>query len=173
MAVKKRFTRRAIKLWTDLHALPETNPLRKLTARMRKFRRFHRSPFFQLATALNEIPMENLETINPFTLPPWMERMQTIAEWNDDSTSTRVDQDAMVRIAVSSSARNELVGVGGVIEGPGTVPETFSFTHGMRTDQNPFSGELVAAARGADTSKPPSTIWTRPFGCLVISRTTS
>ncbi|EEY24044.1 hypothetical protein VDGD_21329 [Verticillium dahliae] len=40
----------------------------------------------------------------------------------------------MVRIAVSSSARNELVGVGGVIEGPGMVPETFSFTHGMRTD---------------------------------------
>ncbi|PNH36329.1 hypothetical protein BJF96_g603 [Verticillium dahliae] len=146
VSAPERFTRRAIKLWTDLHALPETNPLRKLTARMRKFRRFHRSPFFQLATALNEIPMENLETINPFTLPPWMERMQTIAEWNDDSTSTRVDQDAMVRIAVSSSARNELVGVGGVIEGPGTVPETFSFTHGMRTDQNPFSGELVAAA---------------------------
>ncbi|KAM9874027.1 zinc knuckle [Verticillium dahliae] len=71
----ERFTRRAIKLWTDLHALPETNPLRKLIARMRKFRRFHRSPFFQLATALNEIPMENLETINPFTLPPWMGRM--------------------------------------------------------------------------------------------------
>ncbi|CRK27147.1 hypothetical protein BN1723_013944, partial [Verticillium longisporum] len=143
----ERFTRRAIKLWTDLHALPETNPLRKLTSRIRKFRRFHRSPFFQLATALNEIPMEDLETINPFTLPPWMERVQTVTEWNDDdATLTRVDEDVTVRIAVSSSARNEVVGVGGIIKGPGTRLETFSFTHGMRTEQNPFSGELVAAA---------------------------
>nr|AEB91360.1 unknown [Verticillium dahliae VdLs.17] len=143
----ERFTRRAIKLWTDLHALPETNPLRKLTSRIKKFRRFHRSPFFQLATSLNEIPMEDLETINPFTLPPWMERVQTVTEWNDeDATLTRVDEEATVRIAVSSSARNEVVGVGGTVKGPGTRLETFSFTHGMRTDQNPFSGELVAAA---------------------------
>ncbi|KAM9873258.1 reverse transcriptase, partial [Verticillium dahliae] len=91
--------------------------------------------------------MEDLETINPFTLPPWMERVQTVTEWNDeDATLTRVDEEATVRIAVSSSARNEVVGVGGTVKGPGTRLETFSFTHGMRTDQNPFSGELVAAA---------------------------
>jgi hypothetical protein len=40
------FWRRAVKLWTDLHTLPETNPLRRNTARIKKFRRFHRSPLY-------------------------------------------------------------------------------------------------------------------------------
>ena len=34
---QNRFWRRAIKLWTDMHTLPETNPLRNATSRMRKF----------------------------------------------------------------------------------------------------------------------------------------
>ena len=34
-----RFWRRAIKLWTDIHTLPDTNPLRRNIARMRKFHR--------------------------------------------------------------------------------------------------------------------------------------
>ena len=44
-----RFWRRAIKLWTDIHTLPATNPLRSSTARIGKFRRYHRSPFYQVA----------------------------------------------------------------------------------------------------------------------------
>ncbi|KAF3346524.1 hypothetical protein VdG2_05329 [Verticillium dahliae VDG2] len=145
-SAQELFLRKGIKLWTDLHTLPETNPFRKLIKRMRKFRRFHRSPFYELATALNNTLMEDLETINPFTLPPWTERVETVTEWDNDAPSTRADEDATVRIAVSSSARNELVGVGGVIEMPGLILKAFSFTHGMRTEQNPFSGELVAAA---------------------------
>jgi Reverse transcriptase (RNA-dependent DNA polymerase) len=39
-----RFWRRVIKLWTDIHTLPDTNQLRRNTSRMRKFRRQHRSP---------------------------------------------------------------------------------------------------------------------------------
>ncbi|GCB25873.1 RNA-directed DNA polymerase from mobile element jockey [Aspergillus awamori] len=38
-----RFWRRAVKMWTDLHTLPDTNPLRRNTARIRKFRRFHKA----------------------------------------------------------------------------------------------------------------------------------
>ncbi|KAL3262693.1 hypothetical protein ABHI18_002519, partial [Aspergillus niger] len=66
-----RFWRRAVKMWTDLHTLPDTNPLRRNTARIRKFRRFHRSPLYQVAAAPKNIEMETLETINPFTLAPW------------------------------------------------------------------------------------------------------
>ncbi|KAM9873826.1 reverse transcriptase [Verticillium dahliae] len=107
----ERFTRRAIKLWTDLHALPETNPLRKLTSRIKKFRRFHRSPFFQPATSLNEISMEDLETVNPFTLPPWMERVQIVTEWNDeDATLARVDEEARcASLTAQNSFSGELV----------------------------------------------------------------
>lgn len=38
-SAQDRFWRRAVKPWTDIHTLPETNPLRRNTSRMRKFRR--------------------------------------------------------------------------------------------------------------------------------------
>uniref|UniRef100_A0A8H7K5N7 RNase H type-1 domain-containing protein n=1 Tax=Bionectria ochroleuca TaxID=29856 RepID=A0A8H7K5N7_BIOOC len=147
----ERFWRRAIKMWTDLHTLPTTNPLRSATSRIRKFRRYNRSPFYEVAVALNEFPMEELETINPFTLAPWVARVQTIVDDGDNSEIKQADLGWAVRTAVSSSARNGVVGVGGVIEIPASVRggpklERFSFTLGMRTEQNPFSGELAAMA---------------------------
>ena len=151
-SVQERFWRRAIKMWTNLHTLPPTNPLRNAASRVKKFRRYGRSPFYQVATVLNEIPMEELETINPFTLAPWAERLQAIMDDGDAAAAAaRADLGWAVRVAVSSSARNGLVGVGGAVDLPASVRggpkvEPFSFTLGMRTDQNPFSGELAAMA---------------------------
>jgi hypothetical protein len=119
---QERFLRKIIKLWTDLHTLPETNPPRKLTKRMRKFRRFHRSPFYELASSLAEVPTEELETINPFTLAPWTDRIETAGDGVSERWS-EASHDGSVRIAVSSSARNGLVGVGGVVETPTTGQE--------------------------------------------------
>ena len=85
-----RFWRRAVKLWTGIHTLPETNPLCRNTARMQKFRKQHCSPFYQVADALKDIAMEELETINPFTLAPWEKRVQTIT---DRTTAERIDVD--------------------------------------------------------------------------------
>jgi hypothetical protein len=109
---QNRFWRRAVKMWTDIHTLPETNPLRRNTDRIKKFRRFHRSPLYQVADALKNIEMETLETINPFTLAPWEERLQT--ELGETSES-QTEAGGSMQIAVSSSARNEVVGFGGVI----------------------------------------------------------
>ncbi|KAJ6436634.1 reverse transcriptase [Purpureocillium lavendulum] len=150
-SVQERFWRRATKMWTNLHTLPPTNPLRSATRRIRKFRRYNRSPFYQVATAVNEIPMEDLETINPFTLAPWVERVQAIMADEEESVVSRTDQGWAVRLAVSGSARNELVGIGGAVDLPASVRggpkvEPFSFTLSMRTEQNPFSGELAAMA---------------------------
>uniref|UniRef100_A0A4E9ELS0 Uncharacterized protein n=1 Tax=Gibberella zeae TaxID=5518 RepID=A0A4E9ELS0_GIBZA len=69
----ERFWRRAIKMWTDLHTLPTTNPLQSSASHIPKFRRYNRSLFYRVAVALTEISMEGLETINPFTLAPWAE----------------------------------------------------------------------------------------------------
>jgi len=146
--VEDRHWRRAIKLWTDIHALPDTNPLRRNTSRMRKFRKQHRSPLFQVAETLKDIAMEDMETINPFTLAPWEMRVQT----DTDGTATREpDSTRAAYIAVSSSARNGVVGLGGAIEtrkrvGDGPTVETFSSTLGPRTEQNPYVGELAAMA---------------------------
>ncbi|KAJ3453787.1 hypothetical protein MRS44_018419 [Fusarium solani] len=147
-SAQQRFWRRATKMWTDIRALPSTNPLRRMTSRIRAFRRAHRSPLYQVATTLGDIPMEQLETIQPFALAPWEERVEAIT---DDAAPGESEAGWAIRIAVSSSARNDVVGVGGAVQIPlsvrgGPKLETFSFTLGMRTEQNPYSGELAAMA---------------------------
>ncbi|KAJ5449493.1 uncharacterized protein N7458_005942 [Penicillium daleae] len=138
-AAQHRFWRRAVKMWTDIHTLPETNPLRRSTAGIKKFRRYHRSPLYQVADALKSIKMETLETET---------RMQTDVEAMPDSQTV---PGGSMQAAVSSSARNGLVGFGVAIE---KQPpryrklklKTFSVTLGARSEQNPFSAELAAIA---------------------------
>jgi hypothetical protein len=147
-AAQHRFWRRAVKMWTDIHTLPETHPLRKSTACMKKFRRYHRSPLYQVTDALKNIEMETLETINPFTLAPWETRVQSDVEAMPDPHTA---SGGSIQIAVSSSARNGLVGFGVAIK---KQPpryrklklKTFSVTLGARSEQNPFSAELAAMA---------------------------
>ncbi|KAJ6118433.1 hypothetical protein N7471_013900 [Penicillium samsonianum] len=147
-AAQQRFWRRAVKMWTDIHTLPETNPLRRNTDRIRKFRRYHRSPLYQVADAMKNIEMESLETINPFTLAPWEARMQT----DDEAILETSDvPGGSMQVAFSSSARNELVGFGVTIEKQPpryrkVKLRAFSITLGARIEQNPFSAELAAMA---------------------------
>jgi hypothetical protein len=68
---------------------------------------------YQVADALKHIDMETLETINPFTVAPWEERIQPNKDQPQDF-QTRAG--LYTQIAVSSSARNELVGFGVAIE---------------------------------------------------------
>ena len=116
---------------------------------MRKFRRQHRSPLYEVADVLKDFAMEELETINPFTLAPWEKRIQTIT---DETAAEKVDTTWAVRAAVSSSARNGLVGIGGAIQlttSARSKPRlrTFYSTLGTRSQQNPYSGELAAMAQ--------------------------
>jgi ribonuclease HI len=61
-----------------------------------------------------------------------------------------------IQIAVSSSARNEVVGIGGVIQKQPPKYrkprlKAFSITLGVRSEQNPDSGELAAIAHALKT----------------------
>jgi hypothetical protein len=152
-SAQSRFWRRAVKMWTDIHTLPETNPLRRNTDRIRKFRRFHRSPLYQVADVLKNIKIEILETINPFTLAPWEERLQADIGQTPES---QAEAGGSMQIAVSSSARNEVVGFGGVIQKqPPKYKKprlkAFSVTLGARSEQNLYSGELAAMAHALKT----------------------
>ncbi|RYN85679.1 hypothetical protein AA0119_g13223, partial [Alternaria tenuissima] len=141
-SAQERFWKRAVKLWTDIHALPETNPLRRNTSRMRKFRRQYRSPLFQVAEALKDIDMERMETIRPGVLAPWEKRVQTVVE----NAAQGLEANWAVRIAVSSSARNGVVGMGGAISIQNIEKRSFSVTLGKREEQNPYAAELAAMA---------------------------
>ncbi|KAJ5148268.1 hypothetical protein N7526_001620 [Penicillium atrosanguineum] len=110
-------------------------------------------PSAKVADALKSIEMETLETINPFILAPWEERVQGDGQ---DLPETQTETGGVMRIAVSSSARNEMVGFGVATE---KQPpryrkprlKTFSVTLGTRTEQNPYSGELAAMAHAPNT----------------------
>jgi ribonuclease HI len=146
--VQDRLWKRVIKLWTDIHTLPATNPLRRNTSRIRKSRPTHRSPLYQVAEALKDIEMEEMEAINPFTLAPWEKRVQTTI---DTEIIRQPDTNRAAYVAVSSSARHGMVGFGAAIKtrkhvGDAPTIETLSSTLGPRTEQNPYVGELAAMA---------------------------
>jgi hypothetical protein len=77
-STRERLWKRAIKLWIDIHTLPKTNPLHRITARVRKFYKSYRSPFHQVACRPKAIPLEELESFQPFTLAPWDRRVVAI-----------------------------------------------------------------------------------------------
>jgi hypothetical protein len=97
---------------------------------------------------LKNIEMETLETINPFVLAPWDTRIQSDVEAMPHSHTV---PGGSLQVAVSSSARNGLVGFGVAIK---KQPpryrklklKTLSVTLGARSEQNPFSAELAAMA---------------------------
>lgn len=67
----------------------------------------------------------------------------------DETAAREAEAGWAIRVAVSSSARNDIVGVGGAIQIPlsmrgGPKLQTFLVTLGIRTEQNPYSGELAA-----------------------------
>ena len=93
---------------------------------------------------LKDCAMEELETIHPFTLAPWEKRVHTIT---DEAVADKVE--VAVRVAVSCSVRNGLVGIGGATQLAMSVRSkpkrrTFYATIGTRSQQNPYSGELAA-----------------------------
>ena len=122
--------------------MPETNPLRRNTSRMRKFRRQYRSPLYQVAEALKDIEMEQMETIRPCVLAPGEKRVQAVSE----DAAQRLEANWAVRIAVSSSSRNGVVGMGGAISIQNNETRSFSTTLGKREEQNLHSAELAAMA---------------------------
>jgi hypothetical protein len=133
--VEDRFWRRALKLWTDIYTLPKTNPLRRNIVRMRKFRKCHCSPLYQMAEIFKDITMEDIEMINSFTLVPWENRLQI----NTDKVTMPLESNWSVYIAVSSSMRNDRVGISRAIQigkyiGDTSTIDIFFIILGPRTE---------------------------------------
>ncbi|KAH7459183.1 hypothetical protein FOMA001_g20218 [Fusarium oxysporum f. sp. matthiolae] len=155
--IYERFWRRASKLWVDIHTLPRTNPVRNLLRGIKAFRRFI-SPLRRIADVCRELPRDTMEIVQPFALAPWEERMQATLGGQGGEEDDKIKELAKagwaVRIATSSSARNDLVGMGGTVRIPislaraGKIIETFSVTLGTTEEHNPYTAELAAIARG-------------------------
>ncbi|RKL10780.1 hypothetical protein BFJ70_g16461 [Fusarium oxysporum] len=99
-----------------------------------------------------------MEVIQPFVLPLCEERVQAAFDGQEGEEKGKIKEQPKagwaVRIATRSSARNDLVGMGGTIRIPislaraGKIVETFSVTLGTADEYNPYTAELAAIARG-------------------------
>src|SRR5436190_12255433 len=91
--------------YIDLHTLPKTDPIWdcwKLVSLQRK-RRFFPSPFKIMKEAFAIIPVQDMETIEPFCLPPW-QRLR--------SSVVKIHENREKRLNKQSSSRMAPVGTG-------------------------------------------------------------
>jgi hypothetical protein len=113
--VAERHIRKALRMWIDLHSMPETHPLAPLIRRWR-YKRFV-SPMQRIAESAHDAPVEELEATRPYVSAPWDARRLDILNNVDDGVhaAAQAQETLVIRIATSASARNQLVGVSGVI----------------------------------------------------------
>ncbi|KAG6997463.1 hypothetical protein FocnCong_v015021 [Fusarium oxysporum f. sp. conglutinans] len=142
------------------HVSPNGNALRfsYCTLGVRETQRYL-SPLAKLALA-HDGAIERIETIEPYALPPWHRHMA--AEYDSDKEAaadadigdnvTETSNIRQVLIATSASARNGLVGMGGVVRNTASGGATddviakYSVTLSPRDEQNAYTAELEAIA---------------------------
>jgi hypothetical protein len=104
--------------------------------------------------------VERMETIEPYALPPWHRKMvveydsgkDAVADAGINGDATDGRSARRVLIATSASARNDIVGMGGVVRNAagagahdGTIAK-YSITLTRRDQQNAYTAELEAVA---------------------------
>lgn len=150
--IKERHLRKASKTWVDLHSMPDTHPLARLAGR-RICKRFV-SPMQRIAEWARCLSLTRLETTRPYISAPWDERVQTLSSGNDAlQAAVQAQQVSGIRIATSASPRNELVGIGGVIDGVSWANSEgdrrdYDSTIGSCTQVNAYTAALAAIEVG-------------------------
>jgi hypothetical protein len=148
--VQERHAIKATGLWVNFRTLPKTNPLTKISTKSRA--RFI-SPMQKIASMHQDAAMDRLEHIKPYALEPWVPRLQASIDVDIARALGRARQAGGIRVTTSASARNETVGYGGVIQDTNRILNngectTYSITHGLRSEQNPYTASLVAILEG-------------------------
>jgi hypothetical protein len=114
--IAERHTRKALRMWIDLHSMPETHPL-ALLIRRRGYKRFA-SPMQRIAESAHGAPVTELEATRPYVLAPWDVHLDIVNNVDEGVQAAAQAQETLgIRVATSASTRNQLVGIGGAIEG--------------------------------------------------------
>jgi hypothetical protein len=101
--VQERHKGKMAAFWVHLRTLPPTNPLTRLHTG--SYRRFV-SPLQRIAWTFRRTSTAAMERIQPYTIAPWEARVAVQIESDD----TPIPEG--IQIATSSSARNQVVGLG-------------------------------------------------------------
>ncbi|KJZ68744.1 hypothetical protein HIM_11864 [Hirsutella minnesotensis 3608] len=145
--VEERHSQATMKLCISLQTPPSTHPLAAL--RNSRSKRFI-SPMRKIVSAAED-QTGRMEIIHEYALPPWTSRIPAVVE--DDATKAvgAANEVQGIMITTSSSQKNGMVGMGGVVCGldrgcPGDRLASFSVTVGPADEQNPYTAELAAIA---------------------------
>ena len=149
--IHERHAERAVQFWANITTLPGNHPLSRVAAG-RKCKRLT-SPLQRIKETFKNISTGRMETIQSYTIPPW--EPQILTKVLDKDLLAEIDNaKSQIVIATTSSARNNRVGIGVATQGllpPGNPPITLSQTTGWRHEQNPYTAELAAIARGVQS----------------------
>jgi hypothetical protein len=114
--IEERHSRKALRMWVDLHSTPSTHPLAQMIRR-RACKRYT-SPLQKIAESACGTPMDEVEATQPYISAPWDARLDIAESVDNGEQAARCAQDIQgIRVATSASARNRLVGIGGAIDG--------------------------------------------------------
>lgn len=107
----------------------------------------------KIASMHQNAATDRLEPVELYALEPWTPRLQASINADMAKALSRARQTVGVRIATSSSARNNIVGYGGAIQDTNQILNnskctTYSITHGPRSEQNPYTASLIAILEG-------------------------
>lgn len=79
--IGERHSRKALRIWVDLHSIPSTHPL-ALVVRRRACKRYT-SPLQKIAESVCGAPVDELEATLPYISAPWDTRLD-VANSVDD-----------------------------------------------------------------------------------------
>ena len=96
----------------------------------------------RIAAAHKDIATDGVESIAPYVVSPWDDRLPTLSKINGVTTAEEANPIDGIFIATSSSARDVVLGMGGAVNDCRTSRlsqshYTYSVTLGTRTEQNP------------------------------------
>lgn len=150
--IEERHSRKALRLWIDLHSVPDAHPLAQLVRR-RSYKRFT-SPMQKIAQAAQGAPVNELDVTRPYISAPWEARPE-IGDSVDDGVqaAARAYKTQDICVATSVSARNQLVGIGGACEGidwthGGNEQFKYDRTMGSSTRIDAFTAALASIETG-------------------------
>jgi hypothetical protein len=114
--IAEQHMRKALRMWINLYSMPKTHPLAPLI-RHRRYKRFA-SPIQRITESTHSAPVEELGAIRPYVSALWDARLDIVNSIDDGVQAAAQAQETLgIRVATSASARNQLVGIGGAIEG--------------------------------------------------------
>ena len=79
--IAERYMRKALRMWMDLHSMPDTHPLAPLIRR-RRYKRFP-SPMQRIAESAHGAPVEELEATRSYVSAPWNARLDIVNNVDD------------------------------------------------------------------------------------------